>query len=115
MTHRDRIELSIGGPSWAGWRFGSWGKARDWRILAPDGANFQAAELAALPGLRADVGYLQTLSRHQAAKLAGSALALTPEEAALLRVALAVLLRELPVQIGRQDAGVKPAMLVRAA
>lgn len=112
---RGRIDLAIGGDSWAGWRFGSWGKARDWRILAPDGTTLQAAELAALPQQVADLAYLQALAREQAAKLAGATLALSQDEAALLRVALAVLLRELPVQLGRREFRASPAMLVRAA
>lgn len=115
MTTRGRIDLSIGGPSWAGWRFGSWGKARDWRILGPDGSSFQAPELAALPGRLADLAYLDALAHDQAAKLAGAALALSADEAQLVRVALGVLLRELPVQLGRRDCRVRPAMLVRAA
>lgn len=115
MTRRGGLDLSIGGDSWAGWRFGSYGKARDWRILAPDGSTFQASELAALPHQVADLAYLQSLSREQAAKLAGATLALSQEEAALLRVALRVLLRELPDQVGRREGLARPAMLLRAA
>lgn len=114
MTTRGRIDLSMGGPSWAGWRFGSWGKAKEWRILAPDGSTFQASQLAALPGQVADLGYLQTLAREQAAKLAGSSLAFTRDESALVRVALQLLLRELPVQIGRRDPGAVPGRLLQA-
>jgi len=96
-------------------RIETWGNARDWRILTPAGAAITAAEVEAIPGNQADPAYLQALTREQAGKLAGSALSLAPEEAQLVRVALAVLLRELPAQAGRRACRVKPAMLVRAA
>lgn len=115
MKTRGGLDMAIGGDSWAGFRFASWGTARDWRILTPSGLSITAPEVEAIPSRSADLAFLQSLSRDQAAKLAGSAMALSPDEAQLVRVALRVLLRELPVQVGRRDGRVKPAMLVRVA
>lgn len=114
MTNRGRIDLSIGGNSWAGWRFGSWGMARDWRILTPSGLSITAPEIESIPTRSADLAFLQSLSRDQAEKLSGSTLALTPDETALVRVAMQVLMRELPVQLGRRDAAVRPSGLLQA-
>jgi hypothetical protein len=114
MRERGGIDLAIGGESWAGFKFQSYGKARDWRILTPAGDNIQAGELMALRGQLADLAFLQTFTKDQAAKLAGSTLAFTPDESHLVRVALQLILRELPVQLGRRDFQARPARLLRS-
>lgn len=88
--------------------------AREWRLLAPSGSTFTSAEISDLPARLADLAFLQGLTAQQDLKLAGSTLALAPEEAQLVRVAMQILLRELPVQIGRRAASVRPAQLLRA-
>ncbi len=39
------FDLSVGGPSWAGWFFGKWGRAREWRLHTPAGGNYTAGEV----------------------------------------------------------------------
>ncbi len=111
---RGRIDLSIGGDSWAGFTFGSYGKAREWRISTPNGQALTAGDLLHVHANALDLGYLQVRNRELEAKQAGVTFALTPDESHLVRVALQVLARELPVQLGRRDARVKPEMLLRA-
>lgn len=50
------IDLSVGG--WDGWYFGSYGRARAWRLLAPDGQHFQPAEVLSVRELMLDKDYL---------------------------------------------------------
>jgi len=111
---RGRISLAIGGESWEGFTFGSYGRARDWRITTPNGETIQADELSSLRARDHDLSYLQYRAADLAAKLAGASMAFSPDEAQLLRVALQLMLRELPVQLGRRDAGVRPGRLLRA-
>ena len=58
MRVRGGVDMTMGGVSWAGYRFASWGNARDWRILTPAGAAITAAEVEAIPGNSADLAYL---------------------------------------------------------
>lgn len=115
MRERGGIDMAMGGESWHGFKFQSYGKARDWRILTPTGDNIQAGDLATLRADLADLAYLKALARDQAAKLAGSSMSLTKDESHLVRVALQLLLREFPVQLGRRDYEARPARLLRAA
>ncbi|MDP2787306.1 MAG: hypothetical protein Q8O79_04445 [Pseudomonadota bacterium] len=71
--------------------------------------------LANLRARLADLSYLQTRNREIESKLSGVAFALTPDESHLVRVALQLLVRELPVRLGRRDAGVRPERLLRLA
>jgi hypothetical protein len=114
-TKRGRIDLSAGGDSWAGFTFGSYGRAREWRIMTPAGETITAPELSNLRARDHDLTFLQSRSAELAAKLAGASMAFSPDEAQLLRVALQLMLRELPVQLCRRDARVTPAALVRLA
>jgi hypothetical protein len=109
------MSLSIGGDSWAGFTFGSFGRARDWRLHTPAGETLTADELVTLRARSIDLAYLQARNLELESKLAGAALALTPDEAQLVRVALQVLTRELPIRLGRRDATVRPEMLLRLA
>lgn len=112
---RGFLDLSVGGPSWDSWRFGSYGQAREWRILAPTGSTFTASEISDLPARLADLAFLQGLTARQDAQLAGTSLSLSPDEAQLVRVALQVLLREIPARARRRDAEVRPSMLLKLA
>lgn len=113
-TAKGRIDLSIGGDSWAGFTFGSWGKARDWRLTTPNGQNLTAGELANLHAIALDLGYLQARNKELEGKMAGVTMALTQDESHLVRVALELLVRELPVRLGRRDASVRSNGLLRA-
>lgn len=50
------IDLSVGG--WDGWYFGSYGRAKAWRLLAPDGQHFQPGEVLSIRELILDKDYL---------------------------------------------------------
>lgn len=50
------IDLSVGG--WDGWYFGSYGRAKVWRLISPDGQTFIPAEILSVRGLVLDNDYL---------------------------------------------------------
>lgn len=58
-----QIDLVVGGGAWTGWRFGPYGRARDWRLHAPDGAIYTAGEVGELHDLQLDVGWLHARVR----------------------------------------------------
>jgi len=105
--------MAVGGESWTGFTFGSYGRAKDWRITTPNGETIQADELTTLRARDHDLTFLQYRAADLAAKLAGASMAFSPDEAQLLRVALQLMLRELPVQIGRREARVTTGQLLR--
>lgn len=53
------INLDCGGESWTGWRFGKYGRAREWRLHAPNGCHYVASEVLALRAMAIDLDYLQ--------------------------------------------------------
>lgn len=53
------IDMACGGESWAGWRFGKYGRAREWRLHAPNGCHYVASEVLALRAMTLDLDYLQ--------------------------------------------------------
>lgn len=112
---RGGISMAIGGESWAGFEFCSYGRARDWRILTPAGESLTAPEIASYRAITHDTAYLKQRVAELAAKIEGAAFHVTKEEAALIRVAMQVLLREMPVQLGTRDARVSPAGVLRLA
>lgn len=80
------FDMSQGG--WDGWRFGKWGKAKVWRLIAPNEETFQAGDILALRQLvgetdflRLRVKQLQTISRP----------ALSTDDLAALETAITVL------------------------
>jgi hypothetical protein len=100
---RGSIDLSPGGESWAGWYLGNYGRAKEWRLHAPTGEAYTAQELAGVRLQALDLSYLQGETRVQAAKLAGAAFHLAPDEVHLVRLAMQAILRELPVQLERRE------------
>lgn len=50
------IDLSVGG--WDGWYFGSYGRAKMWRLIAPNEETYVPAEIMELRPLQLDVNYL---------------------------------------------------------
>lgn len=117
MAGRDSrrvISISgIAGPEWEGYELRSFGMARSLRLFTPSGVGLQAAELNGIREAREDLGYLQVKIRELEGKLEGSTASFSRDESHLLRVALEVLLRELPVQLGRRDNKVRSSMLLR--
>lgn len=111
---RGRIDLGMGGKSWTGFTFGSYGMAKEWQISTPNGETIQAVDLIRLYARDHDLYFLQAHAADLAAKLAGATMAFSPDEAQLIRVALQLMLREMPVHLGRRDARVKPSMLLKS-
>lgn len=91
---RKTITLATGGPSWSGWTFGPWGRAREWFLLAPDGTRYSAHEIRELTGLMLDVDWLRHRVRELEAQAVG--VRITLEEAAALRLAAATILNRIP-------------------
>lgn len=87
------IDLTRGGVAWDGWRFGRYGRARDWRLQAPDGAHYTADELLRVRQMYLELDYLQ---QRVAALEDSVALYLTVREMHLVREAIAALDRVLP-------------------
>lgn len=114
-TNKGRIDLSIGGESWHGFCFGSWGRAREWALMTPTGERLNADDLSDVRSRALDLDYLQVRNKLLEAKQAGVSFSLAPDEAQLVRVALQLLTRELPVQLGQRDAGVRPGKLLKLA
>lgn len=82
------IDLSAGGNAWRGWRLGPYGRARDWRLFAPDGQVYTAGDVAALAALALDVTYLQGRVREleqEQAGLSADQLRILTEAAAILQ------------------------------
>lgn len=86
------LDLSIGGQSWDGWHFGPWGRAREWRLHAPDGAHYTAGEVGTVRAQALDIDYLQRRVRELADIAAPDALHFGPLDArALIAVAELIL------------------------
>lgn len=112
----ERVGLgAIGGPDWDGFSLVSFGRARSKRLETPDGYDLQAGELLGVRDDRHDLGFLRDRVAQLEAKLGGASLTLTPDESRLVRVALSLLVREMPGVLGARDCAVDPAMLVRLA
>lgn len=78
-------------PGWAGWFFGTYGRAREWRLHAPDGSHYVAAEVAELRYLILDVDYLRARVREVEAEIETARRRFTPAELATIRAAAALL------------------------
>lgn len=114
MKKRGGIDLAPGGPSWEGFRFQSYGRAAEWRLITPEGEALTAAELLQVRAQAHSLAYLQGQVIDLTSRLAGSTASWSPDESHLIRVALQLLLREMPAQLGRRDAAVSPARLLQA-
>ena len=55
--------MAVGGKSWKGWTFGPYGRAREWRINAPNVCSYTTKELADLRRIYLSVDYLQVRIR----------------------------------------------------
>jgi hypothetical protein len=95
------LALDRGGESWRGWRLAPYGRARDWRLRAPNGQTFEAGELAGLHALALDVDFLRTRVMELEGYSQGASLNLDPESLAILRRAVEVLDKALPRSAAR--------------
>lgn len=100
------IDLSVG--RWDGWYFGSYGRAKVWRLISPNGENFSPGEILELRPLQLDVNYL-TMRVNQLKTIARPAL--SPDDFHSLSCAVATLqdflsvfasLGGYPVNVGRR-------------
>lgn len=114
MSKRGGLDLSQGGPSWADFRFQSYGRAAEWRLITPNGEALTAAELLQVRAQSHSLAYLQGQVLDLTSRLAGSTASWSPDESHLIRVALQLLLREMPAQLGRRDAQASPSRLLQA-
>lgn len=87
------LDLSIGGPSWAGWTFARWGRAKEWRLHAPDGSNYTAWELLDVRAAALDLDYLRARVGELEDYAAADALHFGPMDAAALKSAAEIVLR----------------------
>lgn len=83
------VALDRGGATWAGWTFAPYGRATDWRLIAPDGTHYTAGDLAELKALQLDVDYLRLRVRELETTAQG--VRLSPGEASAVSAALSVL------------------------
>ena len=92
---RRRLDLSGGGPSWAGWSFAPYGKAREFRLIDPAGTNYTAGEIVEGHAHGLNVDYLRGRVRELEIETQATAapLHLTPGEFRALRQAAAILER----------------------
>lgn len=91
------INLALGGQSWGGWHFSPWGRARDWRLIAPDGASYTAEELLRVRSMACEIDYL----RQRVALLEDSrAIYIGMDDCTIIRDAVMVLDRVLPRKRG---------------
>ncbi len=83
-------------PGWAGWVLSRYGRAREWRLIAPGGEAFTAAEIAGLRYLVLDVDYLRGRVLELEGLVDAQACHFDAAELAALHSAIAVLERRLP-------------------
>ena len=80
------IDLSVGG--WDGWYFSQYGRAKQWRLIAPGGENYLPGEIMELRALQLNVDYL-SLRVKQLKAIARPAL--SPDDFRSLSLAVATL------------------------
>ena len=87
------FDLSIGGETWAGWFFGKWSNAREWRLHAPAGATYTAGEIAELRPALLDLDFLSVRVRELTDYAAGDAMHFGPRDAGALIACAEMILR----------------------
>lgn len=106
------FDMARGGSSWSGWTFGKYGRAKEWRLIAPTGETFSPGEVVELRELRLDVDYLRMRVRELEAQLEQQALYFTREQLEALRSAVAILDERLPRVSARRQLKVRKLALV---
>jgi hypothetical protein len=107
------IDLSAGGEDWEGWYLGPWGRAKVWRLHAPDGASYHTCEIEEVRKLALEVGYLQTRIKELESLLTPGHVHFHPSAAATLRAAAAAIIDAMPRQPARQLAQIVDAGISR--
>jgi hypothetical protein len=87
------LDLSVGGPEWADWYFAPWGRARNWRVHAPDGSSYTAEEIFNLRSLAFDLSFLSHRVKQLADYASADAMHFGPRDAATLIAAMHVIAR----------------------
>lgn len=88
------VDLSIGGSTWAGWHFGKFGRAREWRLHAPNGCDYQASEILNLRALLLDANFYRQRVIALQDYATDDALHFGPMDAALLLQAAEMIARK---------------------
>lgn len=83
--------MKRGGASWEGWHFGPYGRARDWRLIAPDTTVYTPGEIQAYHREALELDYMISRCRQLEALLAAKPVGLTPRERHILQQAAAIL------------------------
>lgn len=96
--------LDCGGPSWVDWRFSPFGRAKEWRLHAPDGASYHACEILELRRMALDLDYLQVRCRELGQLIAPGSVSFAASDAATLRAAAAIIERTMPRSTSRRAA-----------
>lgn len=84
--------MERGGPSWSGWRFGPYGRCKEWRLHAPDGAVYCAEEIAEIRRMELDLDYLQVRVKLLESLLSKTSIYLSADEMNVLQNAARILL-----------------------
>lgn len=90
------IDLRAGGATWEGWYFGPFGRARDWRLHAPTGEDFQAAEIAELRRHVHEIDYLRQRVTELQRQIDAAACYFSLEQLQAIRAAMQILNAALP-------------------
>ncbi len=99
---KNKKPIDLGEVGWPGWTLGPYGKARSWRLFAPDGTNYTEGEIRGLRGLVLDVDFLRDRVHAMQGQIDAHACHFTDDDLQALRTAMAVLTRRLPAFTGRK-------------
>lgn len=87
------IDLAPAGAAWSGWFVGRWGRAKEWRLHAPDGATYTPQEISGLRALTYDVDFLSTRVLELMDYASADAMHFGPQDAAVLIAAMKLIER----------------------
>lgn len=85
--------MERGGESWRGWRFGPYGRARDWRLHAPTGETYTPGEISQNHRESLELVYAVSRIRQLEALLIAKPAGLTPRERLILQQAAEIMAR----------------------
>lgn len=92
-----------------------WGRARNWRLIGPVGTDYAAPLIADIPRMLLDLDYLQVRVAALQAQQDAAAVHLSPDDAATLRAAAALIERlASPYSVKRRRPGTELPRLVLA-
>ncbi len=88
---RRPVDLSGGGDSWNGWIFGPYGRAREFRLISPDGAAYTPGDLWDMRGHALNVDALRGQVRELEALTDATAYHFTAAELRAIEAAAEIL------------------------